>query len=331
MLAFLYFLSHTVKLLLLIFEMCFVVNSSSFKLSFLGPRYWLTWVGVFFLYLISWLPQKLQLTMGKNLGRLVHRFMKKRRHIAEVNVKLCFPELSAQEQQQLVLKNMQNTGIAMMETGMAWWWPQWRINKACGSIKGIEHLENIQRSGKGALLLIPHMLHLEMTGRVMGIKCQGVGFYRPHNNPLMEYFTTKGRLRSNEYLVGKRDVKGLLQALKNKKVCYYLPDQDYGRKRCEFVPFFAVPDAASTTGTLLFSASKHCDVVSLTSRRDEQGKYHLEVLPVLNNFPSGDNKTDVTRVNQRIEQAVNIAPEQYMWLHRRFKTRPDENAPSYYK
>ena len=80
-----------------------MVNSSAFKLSFLGPRYWLTWVGVFFLYVISWLPQKLQLAMGKYLGRLVHRFMKNRRHIAEVNVKLCFPELSAQEQQQLVL------------------------------------------------------------------------------------------------------------------------------------------------------------------------------------------------------------------------------------
>ena len=97
------------------------------------------------------------------------------------------------------------------------------------------------------------------------------------------------------------------------------------------MPFFAVPDAASTTGTLLFSGSKHCEVVSLTSRRDEEGKYHLEVLPVLDNFPTDNDSADVTRVNQRMEQAVSIAPEQYMWLHRRFKTRPDENAPSYYK
>ena len=147
----------------------------------------------------------------------------------------------------------------------------------------------------------------------------------------MEYFTTNGRLRSNEYLIGKKDVKGLLQALKNKKVCYYLPDQDYGRNRCEFAPFYAVKEAATTTGTLLFSSSRNCETVSLTSRRDEEGRYHLEVLPALENFPSGDDLADVTHVNQRMEQAIDLAPEQYMWLHRRFKTRPDKNAPSYYK
>lgn len=308
-----------------------MVNHSPFKVAFLGPRYWLTWVGVFFLYIISWLPHKLQLLMGKGLGRLVHRYMKRRRHIAEVNIALCFPDMPKSEQQALVLKNMENTGIAMMETGMAWWWPNWRVKKVYGSIKGLEHFEQIQQSGKGVLLLVPHILHLEMASRIMGLKCQGIGFYRPHNNPLMEYFTTNGRLRSNEYLIGKRDVKGLLKALKDKKVCYYLPDQDYGRNRCEFAPFFAVADTATTTGTLMFAASKNCETVSLTSRRDEHGNYHLEVLPVLEHFPSGDDLADVTQVNHRIEQAVNVAPEQYMWLHRRFKTRPDENAPSYYK
>ncbi|GEB70712.1 MULTISPECIES: LpxL/LpxP family Kdo(2)-lipid IV(A) lauroyl/palmitoleoyl acyltransferase [Pseudoalteromonas] len=308
-----------------------MVTSSPFKISFLGPRYWLTWIGVLFLYVISWLPQKLQLGLGKLLGRLVHKFMKRRRHIAEVNIKLCFPDMSEAEQKKLVLKNMENTGIAMVETGMAWWWPQWRVKNVYGSIKGLEHFERVQASGKGVLLLVPHFLHLEMTSRVMGLKCQGLGFYRPHNNPLMEYFTTNGRLRSNEYLIGRKDVKGLLKSLKNKKVCYYLPDQDYGRNRCEFVPFYAVPDTATTTGTLMFAGSKNCETMSLISHRDDNGKYHLEIIPELENFPSGDDKADVTRVNQRVEQAINTAPAQYMWLHRRFKTRPDKNTPSFYK
>lgn len=308
-----------------------MVTSSPFKISFLGPRYWLTWIGVLFLYVISWLPQKLQLGLGKLLGRLVHKFMKRRRHIAEVNIKLCFPDMSEAEQKKLVLKNMENTGIAMVETGMAWWWPQWRVKNVYGSIKGLEHFERVQASGKGVLLLVPHFLHLEMTSRVMGLKCQGLGFYRPHNNPLMEYFTTNGRLRSNEYLIGRKDVKGLLKSLKNKKVCYYLPDQDYGRNRCEFVPFYAVPDTATTTGTLMFAGSKNCVTMSLISHRDDNGKYHLEIIPELENFPSGDDKADVTRVNQRVEQAINTAPAQYMWLHRRFKTRPDKNTPSFYK
>ncbi|WP_105167399.1 LpxL/LpxP family Kdo(2)-lipid IV(A) lauroyl/palmitoleoyl acyltransferase [Pseudoalteromonas sp. T1lg23B] len=307
-----------------------MVTNPTFKWSFLSPRYWLTWLGVLFLYLVSWLPQRIQFFLGKLLGRLVHRFVKKRRKIAEVNVKLCFPQLDEQQQRDMVLKNMENTGIATLETGMAWWWPQWRINQVIGSIEGIEHVEQTQKQGKGVLLLVPHMLHLEMLGRILGTVQQGIGFYRPHNNPLMEYFMTKGRLRSNESLITKRDVKGLLQALKDKKMCYYLPDQDYGRNRCEFTAFFAVPDAASTTGTLIFSSSKNCETLSLSGTRDANGKYHLKIYPALANFPSEDAKQDVTRVNQRMEEAIMLAPEQYMWLHRRFKTRPDENAPSYY-
>ncbi|CAM4050292.1 LpxL/LpxP family Kdo(2)-lipid IV(A) lauroyl/palmitoleoyl acyltransferase [Pseudoalteromonas byunsanensis] len=307
-----------------------MVTTPTFKWSFLAPRYWLTWLGVLFLYLISWLPQRVQFFLGKLLGRLVHRFVKKRRKIAEVNVKLCFPQLNEQQQHEMVLKNMENTGIATLETGMAWWWPQWRINRVIGSIEGIEHVEQTQKQGKGVLLLVPHMLHLEMLGRLLGTAQQGIGFYRPHNNPLMEYFMTKGRLRSNESLITKRDVKGLLQALKDKKMCYYLPDQDYGRNRCEFTNFFAVPDAATTTGTLIFSSSKNCETLSLSGTRDASGKYHLKIYPALADFPSDDAKQDVTRVNQRMEEAIMLAPEQYMWLHRRFKTRPDENAPSYY-
>lgn len=307
-----------------------MVKNPPFKSAFLAPKYWLTWLGVLCLYTISWLPQKVQFILGKGLGRLVHRFLKKRRHIAEVNVKLCFPHLSDEERAKMVLNNMENTGLATLETGMAWWWPQWRINRVIGSIAGIEHILSVQHSGKGVLLLVPHMLHLEMLGRILGVEQKGIGFYRPHNNALMEYFMTKGRLRSNEFLIGKRDVKGLLQALKNKKLCYYLPDQDYGRNRCEFAPFFQVPDAANTTGTLLFANSKNCETLSLSGVRDNKGQYHLTIYPALEDFPSDAPNGDVRRVNTRMEHSIMQAPEQYMWLHRRFKTRADENAPSYY-
>lgn len=307
-----------------------MVNHSPFKWSFLAPKFWPTWLGVMCLYLISWFPQRLQFALGKGLGRLVHKYMHKRRHIADVNLKLCFPELSEAQQQQMLRQNMENTGIATLETGMAWWWPEWRVKRVVGSITGIEHIERAQQQGKGVLLLVPHMLHLEMIGRVLGTKVQGVGFYRPHNNPLMEFFMTRGRLRSNEYLVTKRDVKGLLKALGSKRVCYYLPDQDYGRKRAEFVPFFQVPDAATTTGTLLFSGSSRAETLSLHCTRDDKGLYHLAIQPEMADFPSGNDAEDVTRVNERMEQAILCAPEQYMWVHRRFKTRPDENAKSVY-
>ncbi|MFC3031975.1 LpxL/LpxP family Kdo(2)-lipid IV(A) lauroyl/palmitoleoyl acyltransferase [Pseudoalteromonas fenneropenaei] len=307
-----------------------MVTKPPFQWQFLAPKFWLTWLGVIFLYTLSWLPQSIQIGLGRLLGKLAYRLMKKRRHIATVNIRLCFPELSAQQQTQLVKENLEQTGIATFESGMAWWWPAWRLRRVYGSVQGLQHIEHIQAAGKGALLLVPHMLHLEMASRMLGVHKQGIGFYRPHNNALMEFLMTRGRLRSNEFLIGKRDVKGLLKALKDGKLCYYLPDQDYGRNRCEFVPFFAVEQTATTTGTLLFASSEYCETLSLASYRDKQGKYHLEIMPVLADFPSADSKQDVTRVNQRMEAAIAKAPEQYMWVHRRFKTRPNESDPSLY-
>ena len=158
----------------------------------------------------------------------------------------------------------------------------------------------------------------------------GVSFYRPHNNPLMEYIIAKGRMRFSEALVTKRDVKGLLKALNKNKLCYYLPDQDYGRNRSEFVPFFAVKEACTTTGTLIFASSKNCETVALTSLR-ENNKYYLEVSPVFENFPTGNDVDDVTRVNKAMEDVIRKAPSQYLWLHRRFKTQKDPEAVSHYK
>ncbi|SFB81951.1 LpxL/LpxP family Kdo(2)-lipid IV(A) lauroyl/palmitoleoyl acyltransferase [Pseudoalteromonas denitrificans] len=308
-----------------------MVKDPKFKLYFLHPKFWLTWLGTAILYVISWLPFKFQIAMGKGLGRLLHKYFKKRKHIAQRNIELCFPEMPKTQQSALVLQSLENTGIAVFESGMAWWWPEWRVKRHHGDIKGFEHIKKAQESGKGVLLLVPHMLHLEMSGRMMGVSQNGVGFYRPHNNPLIEYFMTKGRLRSNEYLIGKKDVKGLLKALSKQKLCYYLPDQDYGRKRCEFVPFFAMTETATTTGTTLFASSKNCETIGFSSKRTTDGKYDIEITPIFENFPTDDSKTDLTKINQHIEYAINNAPEQYMWLHRRFKTRPDKNAPSVYK
>lgn len=307
-----------------------MITKAPFSYSFLAPKYWLTWLSVLILYLLSWLPYKLQIGLGKLLGRLVYRFVKKRRKIAEVNIALAFPELDKTAQAKLVKENLENTGIAIFESGMAWWWPQWRANKHFGGITGYHHIENAISRGKGVLMLVPHMMHLEVAGRMMGIQNTGVGFYRPHNNPLMEYIIVNGRLRFSEALVTKRDVKNLLKALSKQKLCYYLPDQDYGRKRSEFVPFFAVEETCTTTGTLIFASSKNSETVALSTYRKD-GKYFLDVSPVFENFPTGNDIDDVTHVNKAMEDAIRKAPEQYLWLHRRFKTQKDPNAESHYK
>jgi KDO2-lipid IV(A) lauroyltransferase len=166
----------------------------------------------------------------------------------------------------------------------------------------------------------------------MGCYNPMVVFYRPHNNELMEYFQFRGRGRSNKYMLGKRDVRGLIDALADGESCVYLPDQDYGRKRSLFVPFFAVKDTATTTGTLIFARQENVlSFMIIPTRNDDNSGYTIEITPALDNFPSDDDEADLIRINQELEKAILQKPEQYMWLHRRFKTRPNKNDLSLYK
>jgi KDO2-lipid IV(A) lauroyltransferase len=307
------------------------VLQPNFKLSFLLPHYWLTWLGVFTLYSISWLPFKLQLAMGRILGRLIFKIASKRKHVALTNLRLCFPDKDEQTLQGILKKNFENTGIALFETGMGWWWPTWRVARKVKVI-GAQHINKAQADGYGVLALGMHNLSLEMCARGAGIENPLVIFYRPHNNPLMEFFQHRGRARSNKYMLGKRDVKGLLRALHEKEACAYLPDQDYGRNKSLFVPFFAVKETATTTGTLIFARKKNTKTVMLIPRRnaDDSG-YTLEVSAPLQNFPTDNDEQDLIKINQELEKAIMVQPEQYMWLHRRFKTRPNPDDVSFYK
>ena len=302
----------------------------NFKLSFLLPKYWPTWLGVFILYSITWLPYKWQLSLGRGIGRLLIKIGSKRKHVAETNLKLCFPNMSEEDRRIMLVKNFENTGIALLETGMGWWWPSWRVNSKF-TVKGIEHIDKAQKEGNGVLLLCMHYLSAEINLRGIGFTHPMVLFYRPHNNQLMEFFQYRGRGQSNKAMLGKRDVKGLLKALDDGDACIYLPDQDYGRNRSLFVPFFNVKETASTTGTLLFARQENVKTMMIIPTRNEDGSgYTIEVKPPLENFPTDNDEADLIRVNQELEKAIMMKPAQYMWLHRRFKTRPNKDDPSLY-
>ncbi|TDP33253.1 KDO2-lipid IV(A) lauroyltransferase [Idiomarina aquatica] len=307
-----------------------MIEKPKFQLYFLHPKFWLTWLGVLFLYLVSWLPYRLQLILGKGLGRLFKKAMPRRVNIARRNLQLCFPDYSDQQIEELVNRNLENTGIAYFEIGIAWWWPDWRIKRKL-HVHGKENLQQAQAGGKGVLMLLFHFLSLEVHARLHGFVKPAVGLYRPHNNAVMEFLQTRGRGRSNKYMIQRRDVKGMLQAIANGEIAGYLPDQDYGRRRVEFVPFFNVPDASTTTGTSLFAKHPNCNVlVSRCVRRNDGTGYDVFYEPMLFDFPSGDDKADAARINKLVERAVEQAPEQYLWVHRRFKTRPQEDMQSYY-
>ncbi len=303
---------------------------TKFKAAFFLPKYWLTWLLVIILYSISWLPHKLQLMLGRLVGRLMMKVGGTRLKVAIKNIDVCFPELSAEQRQQMVKKNFENTGIALFETGMGWWWPEWRIRRKM-HFTGLDNLKNAIAADGGVLLLAMHNLSLEVCARGIGFAHPTVVFYRPNHNQLMEYFQHKGRARSNKYMIDKSDVKSMMKALRDQEVCIYLPDQDYGRRRSIFIPYFNVKQAATTTGTMIFARQKKVQTIMITPTRlpDDSG-YNIDFSPVFADFPSGDDEQDLIRVNQQLEKAIRKQPEQHMWLHRRFKTRPNKTDEKFY-
>jgi KDO2-lipid IV(A) lauroyltransferase len=284
------------------------VVAPGFEPAFFLPKYWLTWLSILILYSVSWLPYKAQRYLGKLLGKLLKVIAKKRYNVAKCNIELCFPELSKDQREVMLRANLENTGMAILETSMGWWWPSWRVNRKA-EFEGFEHVEAILAKGKGVLAYTIHNMNLEFACRILGTQYPSVVFYRKHNNRLMEYMQYFGRNRANKYMVHKRNVKGLIDALDDGELCIYLPDQDYGRNRCEFTPFFAVKEVATTKGSLLFAKQANCETIFLVSVRTDTG-YKIIALPGLENFPSGDDKYDVTRINLMVEKMVMIAPEQ---------------------
>ena len=300
-----------------------------FTAALLHPRYWLLWLAVGLLWLVVQLPYPVLYRLGHAMGRLAMRLMKRRAKIAYRNLELCFPEMSEAERQQLAVKNFESVGMGVIETGIAWFWPTARINRWMDA-SGLEHIRAVQDSGRGVLLIGIHFLTLEMGARMFGIHNPGIGVYRPNDNPVIDLLQTWGRMRSNKDMIDRKDLKGMVRALKNGEIIWYAPDHDYGPRASVFAPLFAVKDAATTSGTwMLAKMSKAC-IVPFVPRRKPDGKgYELIILPPECSPPLDDAETTAAWMNKVVEKCIMMAPEQYMWLHRRFKTRP-EGVPSRY-
>ncbi|RKS84625.1 KDO2-lipid IV(A) lauroyltransferase [Orbus hercynius] len=294
---------------------------AKFTQDLLHPRYWLTWLGIGLLFVLVLLPYPVIYQIGKGLGLLARKLIGKREETARQNLKLCFPHLSDTEREKLLRDNFISTGMAIFETGMAWFWPDRRVKKH-SKIIGDDYIKEVQKNGQGVLLIGIHFLTLELGARILGLSHPGVGVYRPNDNPVMDYIQLKGRLKSNKYMLERYNTKGMIRALKQGEIVWYAPDHDYGPKNSTFAPFFAVEKAATTVGTKILVKLAQPAIIPFTPKRDSKGRYVVSVTPALQNYPLEDEIAAATFMNKAIEHEILKAPEQYMWLHRRFKTRP---------
>ncbi|MCQ4348739.1 lipid A biosynthesis lauroyl acyltransferase [Pseudomonas stutzeri] len=301
-----------------------------FRAAFLHPRFWPLWLGLGLLWLVVQLPYPLLLRLGRGLGALMLLGALSRRAIAARNLELCFPELSAAERAHLLRENFASSGIAFFEMAMSWWWPRARLARLA-HVEGLEHLQAAQREGQGVILMSLHFTTLEIGAALLGQRHTIDGMYREHKNPLFDYIQRRGRERHNPdaSAIEREDVRAMLKVLRAGRAIWYAPDQDYGRKQSLFVPLFGIP-AATVTATTKFARLGKARVVPFTQQRLADGSgYRLVVHPPLADFPGDSEEADCLRINQWVEQAVRQCPEQYLWAHRRFKTRPEGAAKLY--
>lgn len=297
--------------------------SSPFKASlYLHPRYWPLWLGLGVMRLVAMLPYRLQMAIGSLIGWFMYHLVPERRVYATINLELCFPEYSAAQRKQLLRKHFDSLGKGMIETAIAWWTPASRLQKL-HSIKGLEHLDRALEKGKGVILLSAHFTTLEIGGCLLAQHRQFNAMYRKHNNPLFDAIMLKRRANNFEGTHERKDVRGVLRTLKQNKVVWYAADQDYGRAHSVFAPFFGVPAALITATARIAKLSGAPVVPFFQTRREDGSGYDLKLLPPLENFPSGDDVADATATNHVIEEEIRLQPAQYLWVHRRFKTRPE--------
>lgn len=275
------------------------------------------------------LPIRFQWWLGKCIGLMALRLTKKRRHIAEVNISLCFPELPKAQQGALVRNTFIANGIGIMELGIAWFRNPAKLTNIT-EVHGKEYLDNALAEGNGVLLLGGHYSTLDLGGSLVTEFIEADVMQRDHNNPLMNAVMTRARERRYGAALGARDLRGLFRSLRNNRTVWYAADQDYGRKDIVFAPFFGVP-TGTITATSRIAARSRCKVVPFSHfRRQDKPGYDIYFHPPLDPFPSDDDMQDATEINQILEREIRRAPDQYLWMHRRFKTRPDKDDPGFY-
>ena len=300
-----------------------------FTRSLLAPRHWPAWLGVAAVWLIAHLPQALLPWLGRRLGALVARVPSARRRIAAANIALCFPALDPTQRAALVDANLRDIGMMMVEFALGWLGSNRRMAALPTTIEGLEHLEAARARGKGVLLVGGHFSHLELCARLVSQRIRIAGMYRRMDSTVFEWVVLRARLRYAAAMFDKDDIRGTVKYLRAGGTLWYAPDQDMRSKDTVFVPFFGVP-AATITATHHLARMSGAVVIPFFHRRlpDGQG-YALRLGAPLEDFPGTDALDDTARINTCIEQMVREAPEQYLWVHKRFKTRPSGSSPVY--
>jgi KDO2-lipid IV(A) lauroyltransferase len=293
-----------------------------------NPKCWPAWMAVAVGWLVVRLPFTWLIATGRGFGWLAYRLGGSRRHFAEVNLKLCFPRMSASERQLLVRSTFRHMGVGIMETALTWLNPAKKVSQRF-TIEGLEHYQKAMKQGKGVLVLGGHFACLDMASSTLQENVDLVLMYRKNKNPVWEWLQVRGRHHYFDGVLERSETRKVFKALKAGRAIWYAADQDYGPKHSVFAPFFGV-STATITATARFANLNNSPTLLMSQFRNlEDNSYTLRFSPILEDFPTGDDVADATISNAVLEKEIRKHPDQYLWLHRRFKTRPRGEASFY--
>jgi KDO2-lipid IV(A) lauroyltransferase len=287
-----------------------------------------SWLVVFILFCISLLPMSWKQSLGEKLGRLAHKKLKSRTKVGKKNISGCFPELSEPEQDKLVEDTFIACSKGFLETTHSWWRD---VTPYIDNliITGEEHLEEAKRRGKGVFLIGGHFSIFDIALPFFAAQLKKPGYmYRPNDNPVIDRMIEQGR-RRHFGIQGfdKYHLKDMIQYMKEGGSVWYAPDQDFGRKCEVFAPFFGINAGCITTPSWIARESG-ATVMQVSQFRHPNGQYEIVFSPILEDFGQNEQK-DAEIWNHYLEQAIRKHPDQYLWLHKRFKTRKPDDAPFY--
>jgi len=298
------------------------------KAARLAPRYWPTWLGIGLLRLLEPLPYAWQLRIGRSIGRLARLLPLPYVRIARRNIELCLPELSPAEREDLLKRHFESLGIGVCETAVTWWSDDERV-RSLAQVEGLEHLQRALARGRGVIMVSGHFTTIEIGTRILATVVPLNVLYRPTKDEVLSDFLATRIARHAQRGIRRDDIGGVVRALRQNGAVWYAPDQFSREKKAAMVPFFGTP-AATTTSTSRLARITGAAVLTYFPQRLPDGNgYRVVIGPELERFPSDEPVADAMRLGALLEAQVRHHPEQYLWVHRRFK-RPTVDYPDYY-
>jgi KDO2-lipid IV(A) lauroyltransferase len=297
------------------------------RLELFLPRYWATWAGLCVLRAIELLPFSAQRRVGSALGRLIRRLPLAYVRIARRNIELCMPTLSPQGQAELLDRHCQSLGMALCETADTWWSSDERVHRLA-EVQGLEHLHAALAKGRGAIMIGGHFTTIEIATRILGTVVPLNVVYRPTKNAVLSHtmFTSFSR---HGKPIAHDDIRTMIRALKKNEAVWYAPDQSYRNKGAAMVNFFGIPAATTTATSRLARISGAAVLTYFPERLPGNAGYRVVIGAALGDFPGADAVCDAQRFNNLLEAQIRRIPEQYLWMHRRFKGLTAD-YPDYY-